>query len=118
MSNKLSNLDSLILEVLEERIGSLAVIDDEGVLKFGDDEIVKTNDKRFAKSFAQRVPPPNKLTLADIKQLLVSLRLGSPKSKAETRWQLQKAKEIIADRGSEADKANWHIALSLLQKKL
>ena len=116
MSNKLSNLDSLILEVLEERIGSLAVIDDEGVLKFGDDEIVKTNDKRFAKSFAQRVPPPNKLTLADIKQLLVSLRLGSPKSKAETRWQLQKAKEIIADRGSEADKANWHIALSLLQK--
>ena len=116
MSNKLSDLDSLILETLEERIGSLPVVDADGVLKFGDDEIVRSNDKRYAKSFAQRVPPPDRLTVADIKQLLVSLRLGTPKSKPEARWQLQKAKELIAARGTEDDKANWHISLHLLQK--
>ena len=54
MSNKLISLDSLILEVLKERVGSLSVVDIEDIVKFGDDEITNRYDKRYATSFAQR----------------------------------------------------------------
>ena len=109
-------MDSLILEVLKERVGSLSVVDIEDIVKFGDDEITNRSDKRYATSFAQRSPPPNKFTVKDIKQLLISLRLSYPKSRSEVKWQLQKAKEVIEERGTDEEKIQWHIALSLLQK--
>ena len=124
MDNKLNELDSMILEALQEKINpDLFDIDKDGKVKW-DNKPLGHHPSNYAKKLANlATPPQDQFNEKDIKKLLLMLKEKTASalasggfSKSALRWSMERASEAVAA-GHQSDKEKWHVALHILTKR-